>query len=313
MGLSLTSGIASHDTFQRVFQLISPKELKKSFLSWVKCVSKKTKGEIISIDGKTVCGSQDAKTKAIHMVSAWANANQLVLGQVKTEEKSNEITAIPTLLEMLELKDCIVTIDAMGCQKNIVEQVIEKQADYVLALKENQPTLLKEVILSFDEKPCHDFYQTLAYGHGRIEERKCSIIKDLNFILDKTSWKDLRAIVRIDSKRTLKKTGEIQEEKRYYISSITDAEQISRAIRCHWGIENKVHWCLDMVFGEDSNSKRKGFSAQNFSLINKIALNLIRKHKENDTEEFRKRASLKSRRKMAFYDEELLLGLLNVM
>jgi len=129
----------------------------------------------------------------------------------------------------------------------------------------------------------------------------------------KTSWKNLRAIVRIDSKRTLKKTGEIQEEKRYYISSLTDAEQISKAIRCHWGIENKVHWCLDMVFGEDSSSKRKGFSAQNFSLINKIALNLIRKHKKIDKEEYRKRASLKSRRKMTAYDDKFLLGVLNVI
>ena len=201
----------------------------------------------------------------------------------------------------------------MGCQKEIVNKIVDKKADYVLALKENHPTLLEEVTLSFEEKPCHDFYQTLDFGHGRIEERKCSIITDLSFILDRDSWISLQAVVRMDSQRMIKKTGEIQQETRYYITSLTDAKKISNAIRSHWGIENKVHWSLDMCFGEDSSSKRKGNSAQNFSLINKIVLNLIRRNKENDDKRFKNKIGIKSKRKHAAYNDNYLVELLNLI
>jgi predicted transposase YbfD/YdcC len=203
----------------------------------------------------------------------------------------------------------------MGCQKNIVEKIVEKKADYVLALKENHPTLLEEVTLSFKEKPCHEFYETLDYGHGRIEKRKCSIIKDLGFIFDKESWENLHTVVCIESQRVIKKTGEMQQETRFYISSLTDAEKISKAIRSHWGVENKVHWCLDMIFDEDSSSKRAGFAAQNFSLINKIVLNLIRNNKDGKVEKelFDKWTSIKSRRRVAHFCDDYLLELLNLI
>ena len=315
--LDLSNGIPSKDTLRRFFAALDPQVFETHFLQWAQSLTKdKMSNENVSIDGKAVRqASRMLENNPIHLVSAWASANELILGQVKTEEKSNEITAIPALLEALFLQGSTVTIDAMGCQKEIVEKIVEKEADYVLALKENHPTLLQDVIRSFDKKRCHYFYQTLDFGHGRIEERKCSIITDLSFILDKDSWINLHAIARVDSQRTMKKTGEIQRETRYYITSLTSAEQISNAIRSHWGIENKVHWCLDMVFGEDSSSKRKGFSAQNFSLINKIALNLIRNNKENDivNGRFNKYASIKSKRRIAPYYDDYLLDLLNVI
>jgi len=275
--LDLKNGIPSKDTFRRFFAALNPQVFEFHFLQWAQSLVKDVDKEFVSIDGKTIRqASRMREGNPIHLVSAWASHNELVLGQLKTEEKSNEITAIPALLEALFLEGSTVSIDAMGGQKEIATKiVVEKKADYVLALKGNQPTLLEDVIRSFDKKPCHSFYQTTDFGHGRIEERKCSIITDLNFIFERDSWTSLRAIVRIDSQRFIKKTGENQEETRYYITSLTDVEKIAKAIRSHWGVENKVHWCLDMVFGEDSSSKREKFAAQNFSLINKIALNCI--------------------------------------
>jgi predicted transposase YbfD/YdcC len=315
--LDLKNGIPSKDTFRRFFAALDSQVFETHFLQWAQSLTKdKMDKENVSIDGKTVRqASRMLEDNPIHLVSAWASANELILGQLKTDEKSNEITAIPALLEALFLQGATVTIDAMGCQKEIAKKIVEKGADYVLALKENHPTLLQDVIRSFDKKPCHDFYRTLDYGHGRIEERNCSIITDLSFILDRESWVNLHAIVRIDSQRTIKKTGEIQRETRYYITALTLAEQISNAIRSHWGVENKVHWCLDMIFGEDSSSKRKGSSAQNFSLINKIALNLIRNNKENDIANgrFNKYTSIKSKRRIAPYYDDYLLDLLNVI
>ena len=314
--LDLSNGIPSKDTFRRFFAALAPKVFEHHFIQWTQSLVKDIDKEFVSIDGKAVRqANRMREDNPIHLVSAWASHNELILGQLKTEEKSNEIIAIPKLLEALFLEGSTVTIDAMGCQKEIVNKIVEKKADYVLALKENHPTLLEDVTRSFDKKTCHDFHQTLDYGHGRIEERKCSIITDLNFIFDRNSWTNLRAIVRIDSQRTIKKTGKIQQETRYYISSLTDAEKISKAIRLHWGVENQVHWCLDMVFGEDSSSKREGFSAQNFSLINKIALNLVRKNKENDinNKRFTKYMSMKSKRKFATWYDDYLLELLNLI
>jgi predicted transposase YbfD/YdcC len=314
--LDLTNGIPSKDTFRRFFAAFDPKVFESHFLQWAQSLVKDIDKEFVSIDGKTIRqASRMRENNPIHLVSAWASVNELSLGQLATEEKSNEITAIPLLLDALFLEGAVVTIDAMGCQKEIANKIVEKKADYVLALKENHPTLLEDVIRSFDKKNCHEFHQTLNYGHGRIEERKCSVITDLNFIFDRDSWRNLKAIVRIDSQRIIKKTGEIQEETRYYITSANLAEQISKAIRFHWGIENKVHYCLDVTFGEDSSSKRAGFAAQNFSLINKIVLNLIRKNGDNDIENkrFKKWTSLKSKRRRALYLDDYLLELLNLI
>jgi len=312
--LNLEKGVPSKDTFRRFFAALDPKVFEFHFLQWVQSLVKDIGKEFVSIDGKAVRqANRMLESNPIHLVSAWASTHELILGQVKTDEKSNEITAIPALLEVLFLEGATVSIDAMGCQKNIVEKIVEKKADYVLALKGNHSTLLEEVTLSFNEKPSHDSHQTIDFGHGRIEERKCSIIKNLSYIFDRESWKNLHSIVRIDSKRTLKKTGEVQEETRYYITSLTDVKQIANAIRYHWGIENQVHWCLDMVFNEDSSSKRKGFSAQNFSLISKIALNLFRKNKDNDNVRFKNKVGIKTKRKIALYDETYLIELLNLI
>jgi len=314
--LDLKNGIPSKDTFRRFFAALDPQVFETHFTQWAKSLATDIDKEIVSIDGKTIRqASRMREDNPIHLVSAWAGANELILGQIKTDEKSNEITAIPALLEALFLEGATVTIDAMGCQKNIVNKIVDKEADYVLALKDNHPTLLEEVTLSFEKKPCSAFYQTLDCGHGRIEERKCSIITDLGFIFDRDSWTNLHAIVRIDSQRTIKKTGKIQEETRYFITSLTDVEKISKAVRSHWGVENKVHWCLDMTFSEDSSSKREGFSAQNFSLINKIALNLIRKNIDKDIESkrFNKWTSIASRRRVAHFCDDYLFELLNLI
>jgi predicted transposase YbfD/YdcC len=312
--LDLSNGIPSKDTFRRFFAALDPEVFEFHFTQWVQSLVKNMNKEIVSIDGKTIRqASRMSEDSPIHLVSAWASANELILGQIKTEEKSNEITAIPFLLESLFLKGSTVTIDAMGCQKSIVKKIVEKEADYVLALKDNHPSLLEDVIRSFDKKPCHNFHQTLDAGHGRIEERKCSVITDLDFIFDREAWEKLQAIVRIESKRIIKKTGEIQEETRYYITSLILAEYILDIIRSHWGIENRVHWCLDMVFDEDSSSKRIGFSAQNFSLINKMVLNLIRRNKDNDKKRFGYEIGINSKRKIATFDDDYLLELLGMI
>ena len=300
LGLNLENGIASHDTFQRIFQLIRPEELEKSFLSWMKSVARKTKGEIISIDGKTVCGSWDAKAKAIHMVSAWANANQLVLGQVKTEEKSNEITAIPTLLEMLDIKDCIVTIDAMGCQKDIAEQIAKAEADYVFGLKGNQSGLHDDVKLYFEHMKVTEKTATKEKNHGRIETREYFLETDIDWLPQKSEWADLNAIGMIKSKVVEKDI--LREETRYFITSLTDVKVFAKAARAHWGIENSLHWCLDVVFHEDLSRTRKDNSAENFAVIRHIALNILKNYPV--------KMSLRRKRFKREYDTEFMADVL---
>ena len=274
LGLELKNGVASHDTFQRVFQLIDPAEFEQCFLSWIRNVAQKTKGEIVSIDGKTACGSRDAKSKALHLVSAWGSANQLVLGQVKTDEKSNEITAIPTLLEVLDLEGCIVTIDAMGCQKEIAEKIIAKEAGYVLALKGNQTSLHEDVRYYFEnDHKLHDF-RTLEKGHGRIERRKYFLETDIDWLPQRLDWKGLQAIGAVRS--VVEEKGVVRKETRYFITSLTDVEAFAKAVRSHWGVENSLHWVLDVVFHEDANRTRKDYSAENFAVVRRIALNILK-------------------------------------
>ncbi len=300
LGLVLENGIASHDTFQRVFQLIKSEELEAGFMSWVKSVTQKTKGEIISIDGKTVCGSRDAKAKAIHMVSAWANANQLVLGQVKTDEKSNEIKAIPTLLEMLELKGCIITVDAMGCQKDIAKQISEAKADYVLGLKGNQESLNDDVRLYFETEAVTTKIVTYDKGHGRIETREYFLETEIDWLYQKPDWAGLSAIGMVKS--SVWEKGSLREESRYFITSLTSVETFAKAVRAHWGIENSLHWCLDVVFNEDACRTRKDNSAENFSVIRKIALNILRN--------FPIKMSLARKRKKCLIDPDFMALLL---
>lgn len=304
--LELAGGIPSHDTFNRVFSLLEPDALRECFLSWIEQVARLTGGEVVSIDGKRLCGSgEDGKRSIIHMVSAWSSANSLVLAQVKVDDKSNEITAIPTLLKVLELKGCIVTLDAMGCQKEIAEGIINKGADYILAVKGNQGFLLDDIKDAFSESKKIESHTDLSQGHGRIEKRTCRVIKDTDWICRKEQWKGLKTLIEIRAERTIKATGEKRkEEVRYYISSLaSDALSFNQLIRTHWGIENHLHWTLDVVFHEDQSQKRAGHAAENFALINRIALNLLKADKQS-------KISMKNKRHKAGWDNDYLIHLL---
>jgi len=238
------------------------------------------------------------------MVSAWASANNLVLGQRKTDAKSNEITAIPELLRVLELSGTVVTIDAIGCQRTIASQVVEQQGDYILAVKENQPALLADVKDSFQMLAADSVDEQIDCGHGRVETRRCSVLADLSLIDNTQHWASLRAIVRIQATRYHKAAGKSEQQTRYYITSLKPAAQrLNAAIRQHWGIENKLHWVLDVAFGEDLSRKRAGNAAQNFSLLNRIALNLLRK----DTSI---QGSIRGKRLQAAWDDAFLRQLL---
>ena len=273
--ICLQNGLASHDTFQRVFALLAPEELERSFERWTQSVHVKTKGEIVSIDGKTVRGSRDKAHPIVHMVSAWADENQLVLGQVRTEAKSNEITAIPTLLALLDLQGCIVTIDAMGCQKEIAKAITAKEADYVLSLKENHPDLFDDVRTYFqDEENALQSHKTHEKDHGRIEMRKYYLSADIDWLPAKPQWAGLNGIGMVCS--DIQTGGKTTRETRYFITSLSDVKDFARAVRSHWGIENSVHWCLDVIFHEDANRTRKNNSGENFSVIRRVALNLLR-------------------------------------
>jgi predicted transposase YbfD/YdcC len=276
--LTLPGGIPSHDTFNRVFSALNPEELEKGFVAWVSAITKLTAGEVVAIDGKALRGTQASGKKAIvHMVSAWANTNCLVLAQRRVDEKSNEITAIPKLLDALALSGTVVTIDAMGCQRAIAEKIVAQKADYILAVKENQGHLLEEIKDSFQMLAVDAVSEEIDCGHGRVERRTCSVIADTSLLEKAFEWASLQGLVRIQAERYHKTTGQTEREIRYYITSLKpDAARLNGCIRQHWGIENKLHWVLDVGFGEDLDRKRAGHAAQNFSVLNRIALNLLK-------------------------------------
>jgi len=308
--LTLPNGIPSHDTFGRVFAALDPNHLQQCFLAWVQQTMLQTDGAVIACDGKTVRRSHDrgAGKAAVHMVSAWASAQHLVLGQVAVDEKSNEITALPALLNLLMLKGCIVTIDAMGCQTAIAQTIIDWEADYVLALKENHDTVYHEVVHLFADAHAtgfadydHDAAETVDGGHGRVEIRRYWTISDpltLAHLDPDKEWAGLRGIGMVAAERREK--GKVSRETRYYLTSLGDAATFGRAVRSHWGIENGLHWVLDIAFREDESRARAGASAANLVVLRHIALNLLKK-------EATAKVGIKNKRLKAGWDERYLL------
>ena len=305
--LDMKNGVPSHDTFNRFFRALKPGEFESHFIKWTQSIISEYDYEFVSIDGKTICqASKMSNHGSIHIVSAWASRNNLTLGQIRTSEKSNEITAIPELLKSLMLENCIVTIDAMGCQKEIAKQIRAEKADYILAVKENHPILYDEIMSSFSMLKSEVLESPVEIDHGRIETRKYYLISNLKYISQAQEWKDLKSIVMVESERIHKKTGEIQKQTRYFISSVNEVQKTATGIRSHWEIENKVHWMLDVTMNEDKSAKREGYAAQNFSMVSKLALNLLRKEE--------RKISIRRKRKIAGWVDEYLwkiLGLLN--
>ena len=311
--LALPNGIPSHDTFRRVFLRLNPKKFQESFMEWVRCVAQVSGGEVVAIDGKQVRGARTSSGKeGLRMVSAWACEQRLVLGQLKTEEKSNEITAIPLLLELLELRGCIVTIDAMGCQTEIAAQIIKQEADYVLSLKGNQGILHEEVEeyfawaqgINFKDVE-YDFCRTLEKDHGRIEERRCFVTEDTEWFTEKAEWAGLRSFIMVEAEREV--VGQAATvERRYFISSLpADAKRALRAVRGHWQVENSLHWVLDVAFREDGCRTRTGHAPENLATLWHIAVNLLKQERSC-------KLGIKSKRLKAGWDESYMLKVLNI-
>lgn len=312
--LDLPNGIPSHDTFGRVFAMLDAQQFERCFTEWVLAVREVLQGDVVAIDGKSVRRSHDRYIgkDAIHMVSAWASASGVALGQTRVDERSNEITAIPRLLEMLQVEGCIVTIDAMGCQKEVASKILDERADYVLAVKKNQGRLHEDVHDIFDlarkssfDSLDHDYHETINASHGRIETRRCWAVSDLDhirYVDDGGQWPGLTTLVMVEGERLV--DGKTTVESRYYISSLSnDASVLLNAVRSHWSIENQLHWSLDVTFNEDGSRVRSGNGAENFSVLRRMALNLLKA--ETST-----KRSIAGKRKDAAWDNDYLLKVL---
>lgn len=312
--LELKNGIPSHDSFGRLFSMLDADAFQKSFMRWVEAVFVVTKGQVIAIDGKTVRRSHDKTIgkDAIHMVSAWASANGIVLGQRKVDSKTNEITVIPELLRLLDVANCLVTIDAMGCQKEIVQVIRDEKADYLLQVKDNQANLRQDIedwFVHGDQQDFHnidmDYHQSVNKTSGRVEIRRCWAIADpvaMEYIRHYDAWADLQSIVRIQ--RETRVGDHVTHDTAYYISSLDhDAQRILEASRHHWAIENSFHWVLDVTFREDDSRIRSGDAPQNMAVLRTLALNILKR----DTS----KASLKQKRFRAGLDDNFLQQLLS--
>lgn len=311
--LELPKGIPSHDTFGRVFSLIHPGEFAKCFANWIRSAFPMGDSDVIAIDGKTARRSHDRANgkPPIHMVSAWAVRHRLILGQVKTEDKSNEIKAIPELLKVLDINGCVVTTDAMGCQKEIARQIVDQGADYVFSLKGNQGNLHKEVELLFEDAKKNDYkdlahttHTTVDGEHGRVETRSYTVTADVDWFEDKSKWKKLTTFAMVESIREI--GDQTTRETRYFISSLPcDARRFAEAARDHWGVENGLHWCLDISFREDDSRVRNGHAPENLAIIRRFALSLIK----NDRQ---RKIGVKASRKRAGWSNTYLLHLLTL-
>lgn len=315
--LDLTNGIPSHDTFNRVFAALDPDQFRAGFLAWIRAVATVLPAEVVALDGKTLRRSHDrgAGKAAIHLVSAWAATNRLVLGQVKVDDKSNEITAVPELLRVLALAGCIVTLDALGCQRQVAQQILDQGADSVLALKGNQGALHQDVQETVRRAEAdgwrgvaHDQVTAIDKGHGRIETRRAWVLTDadhLAWLQAEHAWPGLAAVGLVEAER---RTGAARTvQRRYYLlSRPLSAAAFEAAVRSHWGIENQVHWVLDVVFREDLSRIRNGAAAENMAVLRHLALNVLRQTAV-------KRLSLKTKRLKAGWDHAFLLQLLRAL
>jgi predicted transposase YbfD/YdcC len=305
--LDLPNGIPSHDTFRRLFERLDPDEFRRGFLGWIEALHEATERQVVAIDGKTLRRSFDrARGKsALHLVHAWATANHLLLGQAAVDEKSNEITAIPRLLEMLSIAGAIVTIDAMGCQKEIARTIRGREADYVLALKANHEHLFEQVVAFWDgvsprpmRGPEIGYHREWSEGHGRDEFRRCWATSDLSWLEGREEWEGLRSVVMIEAERFIGDKSSV--ETRYYLSSLEDdAKLLNEAVRSHWGVENSLHWVLDVTFDEDRSRIKKENAPENFGLLRRLALCLLKKESTS-------KRSIKGKRLQAAWDDGYL-------
>jgi predicted transposase YbfD/YdcC len=311
--LELENGIPSHDTFRRVFILLDNIELKTLFVDWISSAVELSKGTLVNLDGKNLCGSKEPSKgkKALNVVSAWASEQSVVLGQVRCEEKSNEITAIPELLKILNITDCLVTIDAIGCQTEIVNQIVGQGADYVISLKGNQGNLYQDIKdyldwaqrIKFKDISYNYFETELEKDHGRIEQRRCWVTQEIGWLENREEWNNLKSIVMVEAEREII-GGEKTVERRYFISSLeANAELALKSVRGHWAIENQLHWCLDIGFREDNSRVREAKSAENLATLRHIGINLLK-------QETSCKRGIEGKRKKAGWDESYLLKVL---
>jgi predicted transposase YbfD/YdcC len=312
--LELPHGIPSHDTFGRVFAALDVRAFEQAFQSWIFDLAGTSEGKLIAIDGKTIRRSLDRASgrAAIHLVSAWVHENHAVFGQLAVEGKSNEITAIPKLLEMLNLKKATVTIDAMGCQKDIAQKVVDRGGQYVLAVKANQETLHEDLRLFLDDAIerdfrgiAHDSYEQTEKGHGRLETRRCWTTGQVEWLRQRHDWPGLQSIAVVDRRRQIGQ--EVTTERRYFISSLPGhtAQRIGQAVRNHWSVENGLHWSLDLCFAEDQSRARIGNAAENLSRVRRLALTLLK-------QETTAKVGIKAKRLMAGWDEKYLVRVLRI-